>query len=159
MRMEIPTSQSREDIFRRSEKFEINDIEFREIQIDRHRIFAKGKSWTSFELLISFIGAAWMEKWRRFGTKLLAGGIIVFAFPFFSFLIPGMYLLFYGSSGLMMMLSFMIVGLACILIWFIVKREALLLFTPGGEFKIEGSAGFVEAVWNTISQMQRKRDV
>ena len=88
--MEIPDI-GQSDVFTKSEKFEINEYEFRHIRVDRHRISAQG------------------------------------------------------------------VGLA-ILLWLFVKRESLILFTPGGMFKIEGSASFVESLWAKIAQLQREKD-
>jgi hypothetical protein len=143
-------------VFKRSEKFEINDIEFRQIEIDENRIIAKGKSWTTFELLISFIGAAWMEKWRRFGAMMLAAGVILLLFPLILPLFGGYYMMQYFTFFLV---TFMPIGIVLIVIWFLLKREALLVFTPGGNFKIEGSSRFVDDVWSTVSKMQRLRDV
>jgi len=154
--MEIHTQPSEFRDFSRSENFEINDIKFREIKIDHSRISAVGKSWTKFELLLSFIGAAWMEKWRRFGAKMLAVGIILFAWPIVVF-VPSIG--FMGSSGLLYMIMFMLPGIILIILWAVLKREALLIFTPGGTFKIEGSVGFVDAVWSRITELQRERDV
>jgi hypothetical protein len=155
--MEIPTQPSEPLDFSRSEKFEINDIKFREIKIDHSRISAVGKkSWTKFELLLSFIGAAWMEKWRRFGAKVLVIGILLLAWPIAIFL-PSMW--YMGTSGMFYMIIFMIPGIILVILWAILKREALLIFTPGGIFKIEGSVGFVDAVWSRITELQRQRDV
>jgi len=146
-------------VFKRSEKFEINDIEFREIQVDSDRIIAKGKSWTAFELLISFIGAAWKEKWRKYGTKMLAIGIILLGSPFFMMLIPGLGMFVASTSGFMFLLPLMMLGLVLILLWALVKREALKIYTPAEVFKIEGSAGFVEAVWEAITTQQRMKNL
>ncbi len=152
------TSYMYSEEFQRSEKFEINDIEFVEIRIDSNRLIAKGKTWTTFELLLSFIGAAWMEKWRRFGSKMLAAGIILLLWPFFVVFIPGMAMLFYGPGGLYFMLPFMMLGVVFIMLWALVKREAVRIYTPAEVFKLEGSAGFVEAVWNAISSQQRSKN-
>lgn len=150
--------QEQQPVFNRSEEFEINDIEFREMTIDDYRLQAEGKSWTRFELRLSFIGAAWMEKWRRFGSKMLAAGIILLLWPFFVVFIPGMAMLFYGPGGLYFMLPFMMLGVVLIMLWALVKREAVRIYTPAEVFKLEGSAGFVEAVWNAISSQQRSKD-
>jgi hypothetical protein len=144
--MEIPDI-GQSDVFTKSEKFEINEYEFRHIRVDRHRISAQGKSWTRFEILVSFIGAAWMEKWRRFGMKLLGVSILLIALGSTMALV----------NPMMMFLS-MIPGIILILLWLFVKRESLILFTPGGMFKIEGSASFVESLWAKIAQLQREKD-
>lgn len=141
--MEIPDIVQ-SDIFTKSEKFEINDIEFRHIRVDRNRISAQGKSWTRFEILISFIGAAWLEKWRRFGMKVLGLGLLFIALGIMLFIIPTM------------MILCMIPGIILILLWLFAKREALILFTPGGTFKIEGTASFVESLWAKVAQLQRE---
>ncbi|TFF92022.1 hypothetical protein EU545_02275 [Candidatus Thorarchaeota archaeon] len=154
--MEVNQQRS---VFRRSESFEINDVEFAEIRIDSNRIIAKGRSWTTFELLISFIGAAWMEKWRRFGTKMLGAGILFVAFPFIMMTIPGFQMLFYYSTGWFFILPPMMLGILLVILWALVKREALKIYTPAETFKIEGSGGFIEAVWNQITSQQRLRDV
>ncbi len=144
--------------FSRSEKFEINNIEFTEITIDRNRITARSKKWSQFELLISFIGAAWMERWRRFGLKVLVIGLVLILSPYMASIIPviGPLIIY---SGYMMIMLLMMIGLILILLWALLKREALLLYTPGGTFKIEGSAGFVEAVWQEVVKYQREREV
>lgn len=144
--------------FRESEKFEINNIEFNEIVIDKNRIQASGKKWNRFELLISFIGAAWMEKWRSYGTKLLVAGIFFAGIPFFSLMIPlvGPIIL---AGGMAICLPLMALGVVMVVFWALVKREALMLYTPGGTLKIEGSAGLVEAVWGEVVRHQRHRDV
>jgi len=145
-------------IFKRSEDFEIDEHPFREIQIDDNRVTAKGKSWETFEVLISFIGAAWMEKWRRFGTKLLAGDIFLLGLPFFAIIIPGFAYIFWGAE-FVFMLPLMLLGIIPILVWALVKQEALKIYTPGAVFKIGGSSGLVEGVWKAITSAQRARDV
>ncbi|MHA2135463.1 MAG: hypothetical protein ACXAEN_26535 [Candidatus Thorarchaeota archaeon] len=159
---EIPVDtqldEPREEGFRRSEKFEINDRQFKEITVDKNRIMAIAKKWARFELLISCICAAWMEKWRRFSLKVLAAGAVLIGFPFFSAMIPLLGPIIV-AGGYVFILFFMFVGLVLIAIWALFKRESLLLFTPGGMFKIEGSAGFVEDVWKEVVRHQRSRDV
>jgi hypothetical protein len=134
--------------FKRSEKFEINDIEFRDIEVTEDRVKARGKKWNAFELLLAFVGAAWMERWRRFSLKVLVAGVVFFFSPISLYVLSPMF--WGGTGGLQIMLLFMIIGLILIAVWAFVKREALLLFTPGGMFKIEGTAGFVDALWNEI---------
>ncbi|MHA2264373.1 MAG: hypothetical protein ACXAEN_18425 [Candidatus Thorarchaeota archaeon] len=148
--------------FRRSEKFEINDLQFKEITVDKNRIMATAKKWAKFELLISFIGAAWMEKWRRFGFKMLAAGIILAGLGFYMSLSLGSILsliMIWDPMYLFFVTLPFVVGIVLIIVWLVSKREALLLFTPGGMFKIEGSAGFVEDVWKEVVRHQRIRDV
>ena len=157
--MEQPTQTNQDSgIFRRNEKFEIDEHEFREIQVDNNRVIARGKSWETFEILISFIGAAWMEKWRRFGTKLLGAGIFLIGFPFFGSFIPGFTYLFWGTSSIIITMPLMAVGVIVLIIWTIVKREALKIYTPAGSFKIEGTSVFVDSVWKAITRAQKERD-
>ena len=87
-----------------------------------------------------------MEKWRRFGISVLALGI--------SLVMMGVTLIF-SMFGFL----FMIIGAVLMVVWAVVKKEAIMLFTPGGSFKIEGSAGFIDTLWNRISQIQHERDV
>jgi len=158
--MELPTQGNQDNgIFNRSEKFEIDEHEFRKIEIDSNRVIAKGKSWETFEILITFIGAAWMEKWRRFGTKVLGAGIFLAGLPFFGTFIPGFSLLFWGPASMMFTFPLMALGIVVVMVWALVKREALKVFTPAGAFKIEGTANFVESVWKAITSAQRLRDV
>jgi len=137
-----------QSIFRRSERFEINNSPFREIEVKQDRIVAKGESWTTFELLVSYIGAAWMQKARRFGGSLLAAGAVLLLSPFWM-----MILMSYAGFYISIMLMFLGVGL--ILIWMVVKRESILMFTPSTVFRFEGNAGFVDALWQAVSALQR----
>jgi len=156
--MELPTNtEPVTRSFKRNERFEIDEHKFKEIQIDENRVIAKGKSWETFEILISFIGAAWMEKWRRFGTKVLAAGIFIAGFPIFGTLIPGFTYAFWSMGPALILL--IVFGGILILLWLLVKREALKIYTPGGVFKIEGSTTFVDDVWKAITKAQRLRDV
>ena len=144
---ELPTSGPKEQlIFEQETVFEINDVVFNKIQITADRIKGIGIKWTRFELLLSFIGAAWLEKWRRFGMELLGAGIAVIVLSFGFMMIENS-----PSNSSILGFLFMILGLAIVSIWALVKKEALLLFTPGGMFKIEGSLDFVESLWNVIS--------
>ncbi|MFW9844292.1 MAG: hypothetical protein ACFFEV_06940 [Candidatus Thorarchaeota archaeon] len=158
--MEQPIQSNQDSrVFSSSEKFEIDEHEFREITIDSNRIVAKGKSWETFEILITFIGAAWMEKWRRFGTKVLVVGIFLAGLPFFGSLIPGFAILLWGSASMLFTLPLMALGIVLVMIWALIKREALKIYTPAGAFKIEGTSIFVDAVWKAITNAQRLRDV
>lgn len=141
--MEVAGNQG---AYTRSERFEIDEVEFHRIRIDENRIMAAGPSWSRFELLLSFIGAAWMERWRRFGLKFLATGCFVFLFGLLGF---------YTLFGLLLMGT----GGILILLWFFVRREAILLYTPGAKFKIEGSSDFIERLWTEISKAQRRRQI
>ena len=152
--MELATEQPTQPVgFRRSGKFEINDIEFRDIIVDDVRILATGKKWQHFELSIAAIIGMWKEKWRRFGLKLLAAGVILLFFPLLGPLWFGPYM--YVGSGAFLMFFFMFIGLALVLAWFLIKREALQIYTPSETFKIEGAAGFVDEVWTVIRKKVR----
>ncbi|MHA2264401.1 MAG: hypothetical protein ACXAEN_18565 [Candidatus Thorarchaeota archaeon] len=160
--VDIQYVEPREEGFRRSEKFEINDLQFKEITVEKNRIMATVKKWAKFELLISFIGAAWMEKWRRFGYKMLVVGIILTGLSFYASISLGSILAVIMSFNPTYMIYItlpFVVGIVLIIVWLVSKREALLLFTPGGMFKIEGSVGFVEDVWKEVVRHQRIRDV
>jgi hypothetical protein len=152
--MELATEQPTQPAgFRKSGKFEINDIKFRDIIVDDVRILATGKKWQHFELSIASINGMWKEKWRRFGLKLLAAGVFLLLFP-----LSGPYLfgpLIYTGSGLYLIFFFMFIGLALVLVWLLVKREALQIYTPSGSFKIEGASGFVDDVWTVIRKNVR----
>ena len=138
-----PKGQS---IFEQETMFEINDVAFMRIQVAVDRIRATGIEWTRFELLLSFIGAAWLKKWHRFGMRVLVAGIAVIAWSFGMMMAP-----YYWGYLLVYSFFLMILGLIIVGIWVFVDREALLLFTPGGMFKIEGSLYFVESLWKVIS--------
>lgn len=138
-------------VFRRAEKFEIDEHPFREISIDGNRVIAHGKSWESFEVLISFIGAAWMEKWRKYGIKVLGAGIFLIVLSFFTIVL--------GPLGIITMFLLIPVGILVIAVWALAKREALRIYTPAAVFKIEGASDFVEAVWKAITNAQRARSM
>ena len=141
--MEIAENQG---VFSSSEKFEINDVEFHQIRIDGNRLMAAGPEWTKFELLLSFIGAAWMERWRRFGLGMLAAGFFVF---------------FFGVVLISSPFGFMMMGIGGVLmvLWLFMKREAVMLYTPSEKFKIEGASDFIQRVWAEISKAQRARQI
>lgn len=142
------------------EKFEINDKEFRELTIDSNRMIATGRSWKRFELLITFIGASWMEKWRRFSLKLLGLGIaliILGLFGPYAFLF--LYLLIPFELRVFLSTIIFVLGIGIIVVWAVAKKEALMLYTSAGAFKIEGSAGFVDSLWRGVSQILRERDL
>ena len=144
---ELPTpGPMDQSIFEEKTIFEINDIAFKEIQVNVDRIIGIGKKWTRFELLLSFIGAAWMEKWRRFGVKVLGAGVAIILFSFW-LMMPT----YYPNSLQIFGILFMFIGIAVAGVWALIKREALLLFTPGGMFKIEGAANFIESLWKVIA--------
>ncbi|MHA2063405.1 MAG: hypothetical protein ACXABY_03385 [Candidatus Thorarchaeota archaeon] len=152
--------EEQQGVFRRKTKFEINDYVFKEITVDENRIVAKGKEWRVFELLISFIGAVWMEKWRRFRGTLAAAGaflialpILLFLFGFFPFIWTA------GLSGLFTLMIFWLPGIILILIWALFKRESMMVFCHNESFKFEGDAGFIEALWKEITRVQRLRDL
>ena len=150
---------SQEQTFRKSESFEINDIPFNTISIDDKRIVATGDQWRTFDILVSFVGGAWKEKWRRFGTKLLVVGIILLFFPVFSAFMPILLLLFGQSLQLIVMMMFMALGLVLVIVWVVVKKEALMLYTHGEAYKIEGTAGFVDDLWVAIRNAQDRRNL
>ncbi|MFX1484909.1 MAG: hypothetical protein ACFFCP_17160 [Promethearchaeota archaeon] len=166
--MEVPTQNEKQSGDKgasvqvysyRQQSFEINEHQFKSIHIDSNRLVAKGKSWETCEILISFIGAAWMEKWRRFGLKLLGVAVFMIILPFMAFMIPGMTMLFWGPAGTTIILLFWVIAIVLVIVWIAFKREALMLYTPGGSFKIEGSASFIESVWKAVTEAQRIRDV
>lgn len=143
---------AQQSVFARSEKLEIDEMPFVEIQIDDNRLTAKGTSWNTFELLLRFIGGAWMVKWKRFGVKMLVAGALLLGFPFYG-------LLLIGPSALFFILPFGIVGGTLIVVWGLFKRESLRIYTPAAVFKIEGSAGLVADIWKAITAQQRLRDI
>ncbi|MGV9170659.1 MAG: hypothetical protein ACOC38_12055 [Promethearchaeia archaeon] len=138
--------ESRSSEFTRSETFEIGEEKFERIRIDEKRIMAKGAQ-TRFDLLISFIGGAWIKEWRRFGYKLLALGVIA--------ILIGTPLVQTGLLGMLVFAS----GILLILVWLFVKCEAIVIYCPGHRFKIEGSSEFVDTVWNAIIGAQRRREM
>ncbi|MBD3158518.1 MAG: hypothetical protein GF309_06965 [Candidatus Lokiarchaeota archaeon] len=153
-------AHSAESTFTRSSRFEINDIEFTDIQIDERRVIAKGHSWNRFELLISFIGAIWMEKWRRFSNKLAVIGTTMAISPMLLSLFSGMGFLFwyYVGTYYLALLS-MGVGVILVLIWAFFKKEAIKIYTPSETFRLEGYAGFIDEVWAAITSRQHLRNV
>jgi len=151
--VEYTNSHQRGTEYHRAIRFEINEIQFREITIDSNRIMAEARKWGHFELLHSFIGAAWMEKWRRFGLKvLIAGFVLVLVSLPMGALSP--YTLMFGPG-----ITILSLGVLLIVVWTFVKREALIVFTPGGQFKFEGPAAFIEEIWSEITRHQRQRDI
>jgi hypothetical protein len=155
--MELSAEQPKQPIgFRRTGKFEINDVEFREVSVDRVRILAIGKKWQHFELSIAAIVGMWKEKWRRFGIKLLAIGIILLLFPLYaSMLLPLSLFLFDPMLVYNLMFGFMALGLLIVIVWLFVKREALKIYTPSETFRIEGYSGFVDDIWQAIRKEVR----
>jgi len=150
---EQPTQPTQSGGFSRTGKFEINDIEFRDVRVNRSRILATGKKWQHFEFSIAAIDGMWKEKWRRFGFKLLALGIILLLFPLTGPILFGPFL--FMGSGYLMIFFFMIIGLIVVLVWLFVRREALQIYTASGSFKIEGSSGFVDEIWHAIRKEVR----
>jgi hypothetical protein len=149
----VPEQPTQPTGFRKSGKFEINNIEFRDISVDRSRILATGKKWQHFELSVASIDGMWKEKWRRFGVKLLAIGILLLIFPLSGPVLFGPFL--FIGSGYIVLFFFMFLGLLVVLAWLLVKREALRIYTPSGAFKIEGSSGLVDEVWIAIRKEVR----
>jgi hypothetical protein len=134
--------------FRRTGNFEVNDIEYRDISVDHTRVLAKGKKSEHFELSIASINGMKRKKWKRFGSKLLALGIVLLLSSLIGPFLFGSYL--YMSSEYMFISFFMLLGLVVITIWLVAKREELQIYTPDGVFKLEGSAGFVDDIWKAI---------
>lgn len=143
--------------FKRSDNFEINNTKFNEITVDNVRLIAKGPKWKTFELMIESIGAVWIEKMRKYGNVVSTMGI--------AFLVIAMLVLI--GAGLappapdlasFILTVYVVVpfftGTILIVLWFIDKRESILIYTDCGKFKFEGSEGFIEAVWQAIRKQQ-----
>ena len=149
-------AQNRPENFKRSDDFEIDNNKFTEVSVDNQRLVAKGPKWKSFELMISSITAAWLEKRRKYGTIVLVCGIALLVLGFFGILSTS-YMLGY-ATGVYSMIFFGITplfgGILLVVLWIIVKRESILIYTSGGSFKFEGSEGFIEAMWNAIKAFQ-----
>ncbi|MHA1928242.1 MAG: hypothetical protein ACTSV2_06655 [Candidatus Thorarchaeota archaeon] len=137
-------------ILQHSAKFEINNTPFQSIHVDQFKLIATGKKWNHFELLISFIGGAWKEKWRKYGLKLLPIGIMI--------MMLGMTFLL-SRYTIIMGVLLIAVGIIPIAIALFVKSEGLMLYTHGGTFLFEGSAGFVDAIWEAINAAQAHRNL
>ena len=141
-------SRPTQEAFKRSEKFEINNSPFRDIEVSRDRIVARGKTWTTFELLVSYIGAAWLQKARRYGGKMLAVGIVLIPSPFWMIFLlgyMGFYIGFVGTAA----------GTAIVVLWAVLKRESVIMFTPSKPFRFEGNAEFIDALWQAVTALQR----
>ena len=144
-------SRPPQEAFKRSERFEINNNPFTEIEVSQDRIVAKGKTWTTFELLVSYIGAAWLQKARKYGGKLLAVGIALLPGPLW------MQFLLFSYMGFYLGFVLTVVGIVLIVVWAIVKRESVVMYTPSNPFRFEGSADFIDALWRSVSALQRSR--
>lgn len=141
-------SRPPQEAFKRSERFEIDNKPFTEIEVSQDRIIAKGKTWTTFELLVSYIGAALLQKSRKYGGKLLAVGIVLIPSPYWM-----MFLL--GNIGFYMGFIGMAAGITLVVLWAILKRESVIMYTPSRPFRFEGSADFIDGLWRSISVLQR----
>ena len=141
--------------FRRAEEFEIDNVKYIEVTVDGTRMTCRGAKWRTFEVLLSFIGAALMEKRRRFGAVLVVVGGILVALGLFDMLSMGGYMLY---LSLMPFLLFGLLpffgGIGLILVWAVVKRESLIIYTPAKEFKMEGSAAFIDELWRSVRPRQ-----
>jgi hypothetical protein len=135
--------ESTSNKFIRTESFRIENEEFEEIRIDDRRILASGED-TRLNLLISSIDGSWMRKWRRFGDRVLALGLLIMFF--------GSYLSTIGLFGV----PFFVGGILIIIIGIFVKHEAIVIFCNGRKFKIEGSTEFIEDVWDAILGAQKR---
>jgi hypothetical protein len=136
---------SRNTEFIRTESFQIEEEEFDEIRVNDRKIVAIGED-TKFELLTSFIGGLWMKRWRRLGDRFLGLGLVIMMF--------GAYLSTAYPAGIVFFLG----GILLIFLVLLLKREATVIYCPGQKFKIQGSAEFVEAVYNAVMDAQHKRN-
>ncbi len=137
-----------------TEQVDINDSRYYNIVIDEDKIIAKGSSWKTFVLMLSAIDAVWIEKRRKYGGMVFIFGLVLAYVGMMMLLsiltldwIPStvllFYVLFYGMFPLM-------IGSIISVLWFILKNESMVLYTPSGQFRFEAPSGLLDRMFEYI---------
>ena len=149
-------------VFTRNANFYLNGVYFTNLTMDSDRIMATNKVVsTVFDMLLKYIGAVWITTTPKFSKKLLYAAIFISLFgsiisilifaplfmsPYLLPMMPGAanvtFLAIFGPPG---------VGLVLILIYFLVKKGCLVIYSTGKEtFELEGNGVFINDVYRAL---------